>query len=155
MGETMIANMKQAISNVLELMFFMSIQIDEDGMVSEDWPAEGQAFIGARLDFCGPVSGAVNLLVPVALAREITANFLGLDEGEVTADQDRDTVKEALNMVGGHMLSLTETPAEYRLGIPAIVPEAEVDPCAFADKSGHTVFIAAGDHRMAARITPA
>ena len=153
MGVSMTQNMKQAISNVLELMFFMSIQFGEEGVTPADWPEEGQKFIGAQLDFSGPESGTVHLLMPVALAREITANFLGLDQEEVTVDQDGDTVKEALNMMGGHMLSLTQKPEKFRLGIPVIVPETETDPSVYAGNDANTVFADAGEHLMAARIT--
>ena len=152
MKEIMTTNMKQAISNVLELMFFISIQIVEDEDPSGGRPLNGQACIGATLGFSGPVSGAYYLLVPLEMAREITANFLGLDDGEVSPEQERDTVKEALNMIGGHMLSLAEKPDDFQLGIPAIISEATEDPDAFAGKKENNIFIEAGPYRMAAGI---
>lgn len=151
MSKTMMTNMKQAISNVLELMFFVSIQIVGNER-TPDRPYEGQDCIGATLGFSGPVSGAYYLLVPIGLAREITANFLGLDDGEVGADQAQDTVKEALNMIGGHMLSLAENPDDFQIGIPEIIPGKHVDLDACSGKSENAIFIEAGSYCMAAGI---
>ena len=117
MKQNMTTNLKQAISNVLELMFFVSVQIMEDEKPSNGNSFNGQACIGANLAFTGPLSGTYYLLMPQEMAREITANFLGLDEDEVSGDQEQDTVKEALNMIGGHMLSLTDAPDNFQLGI--------------------------------------
>ena len=152
MKQIMTTNLKQAISNVLELMFFVSVQIREDYDPAAATPLNGQACIGATLAFSGPLSGAYYLLIPQEMAREITANFLGLDEDEVSAGQEQDTVKEALNMIGGHMLSLTDAPDSFQLGIPAIIPQQATDPGVYAGNKEDTIFIDAGSYRMVAGI---
>ena len=153
MKQMMTTNLKQAISNVLELMFFVPVQIMDEETPSPADPLNAQACIGATLAFNGPLSGSYYLLIPQEMAREITANFLGLDEDEVSMDQEQDTVKEALNMIGGHMLSLTEEPDNFQLGIPAIIPEKEAVSGAIAHDTENTIFIEAGSYHMAAGIT--
>ena len=152
MKQIMTTNLKQAISNVLELMFFVSVQILEDEKPSEGNPFNGQACIGATLAFTGPLSGSYYLLIPQEMAREITANFLGLEEEEVSGDQEQDTVKEALNMIGGHMFSLTEEPDNFKLGIPAIIPQPEADSGVYSGGKQNTIFMEAGPYRMFAGI---
>jgi CheY-specific phosphatase CheX len=152
MKQIMTTNLKQAISNVLELMFFVSVQVMEDENPSTEKPLNGQPCIGATLAFSGPLSGSYYLFIPQAMAREITANFLGLDDDEVSGSQAQDTVKEALNMIGGHMLSLTEAPDNFQLGIPAIIPEPEAGPGGCSDGRQNAIFIEAGSYRMIAGI---
>ena len=50
------------------------------------------------------------------------------------------------------MLSLTEDPDHFQLGIPAIIPELEADPGAYAGNKENTIFIEAGSYRMIAGI---
>jgi len=152
MRQIMTTNLKQAISNVLELMFFVSVQVMEDENPSSEKPLNGQPCIGATLAFSGPLSGSYYLLIPQEMARVITANFLGLDDDEVTGNQAQDTVKEALNMIGGHMLSLTEEPDNFQLGIPAIIPELDTDPGAYSGSRENAILIDAGSYRMIAGI---
>jgi len=150
MRKKMKTNMKQAISNVLELMFFISIQFKEEGGLPDGRSPRDQTSIMATLGFSGPVSGSYYLLIPVAMAKEITANFLGLGEEEVSTVQERDTVKEALNMIGGHMLSLTDQPDGYQLGIPEIISEADSNTC--AKENDNAIYFEAGEHCMTAGV---
>ena len=88
MKQMMTMNLKQAISNVLEMMFFVPVQIVEEMPPLGVKPFRGEACIGATLAFSGPLSGYYYLMIPQEMAREITANFLGLDEDEVSGDQE-------------------------------------------------------------------
>jgi len=152
MKETMTMNMKQAISNVLELMFFLPVQFVENESPVREWLPRSQVYTGATLGFSGPVSGSYYLLIPVAMAKEITANFLGLSEEEVNEAQESDTVKEALNMIGGHMLSLVDKPDGYQLGIPEIIAENEFDMNADTGKNENVIFFEAEGNHLAAGI---
>ena len=152
MRETMTMNMKQAISNVLELMFFLPVQFVENESPVREWLPRSQVYTGATLGFSGPVSGSYYLLIPVAMAKEITANFLGLSEEEVNEAQESDTVKEALNMIGGHMLSLVDKPDGYQLGIPEIIFEAGFDMNADTGKKENVIYIEAEGNHLAAGI---
>jgi chemotaxis protein CheY-P-specific phosphatase CheC len=152
MKETMMLHMKQAISNVLELMFFQSVQFNEKDCLLSEWMPPDQSHIAATLRFTGPVSGAYYFIVPVDMAKEITANFLGLDENEISDAQERDTVKEALNMIGGHMLSLLDKPEGFQLGIPEIVPEPRLDMKVYTEKIENVTLIETDKNHLAACI---
>jgi len=152
MRETMTMNMKQAISNVLELMFFLPVQFVENECPVREWLPRSQVYTGATLGFTGPVSGSYYLLVPAVMAKEITANFLGLSEEEVNEAQESDTVKEALNMIGGHMLSLVDKPDGYQLGIPEIIAENEFDMNADTGKNENVIFFEAEGNHLAAGV---
>ena len=152
MRETMTMNMKQAISNVLELMFFLPIQFTKNECPVSEWLIQDQVYTGATLGFTGLVSGSYYLLIPAVMAKEITANFLGLSEEEVNEAQESDTVKEALNMIGGHMLSLVDKPDGYQLGIPEIISEAGFDMNADTGKKENVIYIEAEGNHLAAGI---
>jgi CheY-specific phosphatase CheX len=112
--------MKDAIFNVLETMFFQVVQFVEDVGI-EEWFEGEQKLIGAALDFEGPFSGSFFFFVSADKASKITADFLGLEMEEVDENQREDTVKEALNMIGGNMLSRSEEMDGFRLGIPKVI----------------------------------
>ncbi|MBU4010094.1 MAG: chemotaxis protein CheX, partial [Proteobacteria bacterium] len=103
-GEMMKA-MKQAISEVMDKMFFMPVQVNEKTGALSDWFTCEEPIVGATLDFKGPRMGFSYILLPAGFAREITANFLGSTEGTISEKQEQDTLKEALNMIVGYMLS--------------------------------------------------
>ncbi len=150
--ETMLESMRVAISNVLETMFFEPVQISENNCTLQEWFSDKQSLLGATLDFTGSSSGACFLLIPSDLAGEITANFLGLAVQETDEEQKRDTIKEALNMIGGHMFSIFDNVGSINLGIPELIEENSLTHYKLGDMKGDTVFIDTGDNRLAAGI---
>ncbi|MGB5158655.1 MAG: chemotaxis protein CheX [Desulfobacterales bacterium] len=116
-GEMMMA-MKQAISEVMDKMFFMPVRINEKPAALSEWFLSEKALVGATLDFTGTQAGFSYLFVPAGFAREITANFLGFSEDTISEKHERDTVKEALNMIVGYMLSQFDKKDAYKIGIP-------------------------------------
>lgn len=124
-GEMMKA-MQQAISDVMNKMFFLPMQINEKGLALREWFSSKQPLVGATLSFTGPSSGFSYLLIPAEVAREITADFLGLDKEAINRKQETDTVKEALNMIAGHMFSQFDAEGAFQLGIPNLINESEL-----------------------------
>ena len=145
-----IMNLKQATSNVFETMFFEPVQFSGDAETIGDWLSKGKALVGATLNFNGPDSGSYILVMPGRLNKVITANFLGLDMEEVNVTQENDTVKEALNMIGGHMLSLFDTEGLYQLGIPEIIDESGLDM--LRHKEGRYILMETEQDRLATGI---
>ncbi len=106
------AAMRKAISDVLETMFFLTVDF-------EDRPPEGQ------LSLCQagiPVwledgRMTVTLSMVEDFARMAAANFLGVDDDRVDDNEVADVVREMANMVGGGFI---ENPGDTkaRLGIP-------------------------------------
>ena len=134
-----ITNLKQATSNVLETMFFEPVQFTGEADTLNDWLCDSQDLVGVTLSFTGSNSGSFVLLLPGSLTKGITANFLGMSEEDIDTNQENDTVKEALNMIGGHMLSLFDTEGKYQLGIPEIISENSFD--VFNHKKGQYILM--------------
>lgn len=150
--ETMMKTMRQAISNVLETMFFQPVQITGKNSTLQEWFSNKESLLGAALRFTGPSEGSFYVIIPVKLVSEITANFLGLDEEEVNAEQKIDTLKEALNMIGGHMFSLFDKEGDISLGIPELIEEEKMKAYRSGKIKGDTLFIETADSHMAAGV---
>jgi CheY-specific phosphatase CheX len=145
----MMTNLKQAISSVLETMFFLPVQIIEESSLWDNWSQQKTQVWHVAVGFSGPVNGSFFLLVPASLAQEITANFLGLDEAEVVPSQESDTVKEALNMIGGYVLSEVDQADEFQIGIPEVVSDGQTDLANLQLEPHHTIIIETEDNNLA------
>jgi adenylosuccinate synthase len=93
-------------------MFFEPLQIIEKDMTLQEWFSDNSSIIGATLGFSGPLTGSFYFLIPVSAADEIDSNFLGIETEEIDDEQRMDTVKEALNMIGGGSFSLFDKDGE-------------------------------------------
>ncbi len=109
----MLENLKAATFEVLETMFFL---------FPEDLEEAADLFHGQGLKAWVPMEGPKNfrvgLTLSLGLAREMAANFLGLEKDEVTPDRLEDVLKEMANMVAGSFLTKEQVPEAYNLGPP-------------------------------------
>jgi len=112
--------MKASISEVLEQMFFMPIEFVAPDPARPD-PESGDASMVAKLGFSGSPSGTFMLLVPVALAQSVSADFLGTAVQSLTDDQVAGTVLEMVNMLAGSALSTYDHRALFDLQIPQLI----------------------------------
>jgi len=81
----------------------------------------------ATVSFRGPFSGELALAVPVMLARQIAAAFLGdSDVDDETAI--RDMVGEFANMACGTWLTAVNDAGCFDLAHPEVLPAADLDP---------------------------
>ena len=150
--EIMMEMMKQAISDVLETMFFQPVQISSKNGTLQEWFSDKQSLLGAILSFGGPFAGSIYIVIPVNLVKEITANFLGIEKEEVNENQKSDAVKEALNIIGGHMFSLFDKEGDISLGIPELIEENNLKHDNLGEIKGNTFFIKTEDNRRAALV---
>ncbi|NQT55154.1 MAG: chemotaxis protein CheX [Desulfobacteraceae bacterium] len=148
----MMKAMKASISNVLETMFYQMVQIVDDDCSLQTWFDQGQPLLGATLNFAGASEGTFYVIIPIEVANEITANFLGLDTGEIDAGQRTDTVKEALNMISGGMLSIFDPKGAVKLGIPEMIAKDDLSYDKLKDLQGDVILLETEDNRMAAAI---
>ncbi len=117
------APMRKAISEVLETMFFLSIDF-------EDRAPEGRlGLCEARIPVWlkgGELSVALSMVED--FARMAAANFLGVDDDRVDDGEVADVVREMANMVGGGFIeNAGDTSA--RLGIPTFSrTHVEIEP---------------------------
>lgn len=151
-AETMVKTLKEAISNVLETMFFQPVQFVDFSCSLQEWFSGRESLLGATLDFRGPSSGSLFFLAPLKVLREMTANFLGLSEEKIDKDQQADTVKEILNMMGGQMLSLIDKEGLFKIGIPELIDIHDQTDTRLGGLKGDKLLIQTEDNRLAAGI---
>ena len=113
--------LQESVNEVLERMFFVET-LGEAADPAED-PQANEIAVG--LSFQGEPSGSFLLRLTGAAARQIAADFLGIDEAEVSDTQTSDVVRELANMICGSVLSRVESAATFRLAAPRIVPPLE------------------------------
>lgn len=147
--DTMMTTLREAISNVLETMFFQPVQIVDNDRTLLEWFSQNESLLGTTLDFNGPLSGSLYLIIPMKVVSEITANFLGLRAEEIDEGQKRDTVKETLNMIGGNTLSHSDRKSVFKLGIPKLIEEHDLAYDKLGDLRGDFVLIETEDNHLA------
>ncbi len=147
-----VENLREAIFDVLKTMFFEPLQAVEKDITLLDWFSRKQALFAAKLTFSGPKNGFFYMIVPESVATEITANFLGIDESETDTEQKIDTIKEALNMIGGRVFSFFDREGEYKLNIPELISVEAHKHEILKKINGKTVFIELTDNRLAAGV---
>jgi len=148
----MLRTMTDSIFNVLESMFFLIVQTADNDCPLQEWFAQNPSVVGATLGFKGSFEGSFYLLMPLEIAYEITGNFLGLDLEEIDEEQMKDTVKEALNMIGGGFLSLFDTKGTIKLGIPQLVGNGDLFLDDFLALKDDIIRIETENNRLAAGI---
>jgi hypothetical protein len=120
--------MREAISNVLETMFFLVPAFDEGenrhGFHQRPFFLESSIVITGQTQHLRLLFRATR-----AFASVLTSNFLGVGQDEVAPDEMEDTLKELANMVGGDFLARLPA-ANWELGIPRLEPpKTDVDAC--------------------------
>jgi len=113
--------MKNSISDVLETMFFLSLDFSDDIDILEQWDTGKDPVIAAKLSFSGPLSGYAVFCIPKKSALSITADFMGKDEQEISDDQINETIKEIINMIIGNTFSMYVPDVVFDLGVPELV----------------------------------
>jgi CheY-specific phosphatase CheX len=111
--------LRDSVDEVLEKMFFAETLGEASGPdEAGDLPADT---ITVELTFQGEPSGSMCLRLTDDSAREIAADFLGLERAEISSDQISEVVRELANMICGSVLSRVESAATFHLGVPRIV----------------------------------
>jgi len=113
--------MKNSISDVLETMFFLPLDVCDTANPEELINFETENILASKLTFKGPFSGHLVFLIPEELAFSLTANFLGKNEDRVSNDHVTETVKEIINMIAGNTFSIFNPRAVFDLDIPKLV----------------------------------
>ncbi|MFO7714233.1 chemotaxis protein CheX [Desulfosarcina sp.] len=144
--------MKASISEVLETMFFMPVDFGP----TDEKSAESIATINpvaARLEFSGSEKGCFHLQVPEALARNISADFMGIDPTRLTRDDVTGTVNEMINMLAGNTLSHYDPTVAFDLSVPEKVPAEKQPPERTGASAMVRLHIQTLDNRMLLAVT--
>lgn len=104
-------------SQVFETMFFTFLE-PMAGLPANGPGATDGIYIRSMVSLKANGSGEVILYLPSPLARDLTLNFLGLEDLAVTPQQVVDTAKETVNMVAGGLLGVLDPEGRCILGIP-------------------------------------
>jgi hypothetical protein len=118
--------MRDAISNVLETMFFLVPGFEE--IQSTEAYQQRPFFLESSITMASEIQ---NLRLLFRVTRDfvtlITANFLGVGQEEVSIEEMEDTLKELANMVGGDCLARLPSNS-WKLGIPKLdQPKTNLD----------------------------
>jgi len=107
----------ETLSEVFETMYFTFLEpVFEMPGAEELEKVDG--YYEARISFRGSRSGTFRFYLPRRLARNITVNFLGVDDEDVNESQVLDTVKETANMATGSLLGKIDPGGTLKLGLP-------------------------------------
>lgn len=146
--DAMTKAMKASISDVLEQMFFLPIDIVDGGEPDNPAGPDDQTLVTAGVAFEGVLAGRFSLTIPSDLAVSITADFLGTLPEELALDQVRETVKEMINMLAGNALSIYDADSAINLRIPEILTGTKDTPNQSADGDTIGIDIETLDSRM-------
>jgi CheY-specific phosphatase CheX len=131
----MLENLKAATFEVLETMFF----IFPEGLGNALDLFHGPG-LRAWVPVAGPKNFRVGLTLPLSLAREMAANFLGMEKDEVPSDKMEDVVKETANMVAGTFLTKEHVPEAYNL-MPPEAQLLDLDAQNWQENSHHLLLV--------------
>ena len=82
--------MKNSISEVLETMFFLPVDVSDTDLTKIPCHLENDQISVTKLNFSGPFSGSFVLFIPDEFAVSLTADFLGKDVENVKRDHQYD-----------------------------------------------------------------
>jgi len=113
------ATLSGVLENVLEQFAFMFCEPVEFDQV----PVPDEPLLQASMTYSGPSTGSLAIAVPQALAAEVAANALGIDDEEESGAASHDALRELLNVICGQMLTAIagEEPV-FDLSIPEVTP---------------------------------
>lgn len=128
----------ETFSEVFETMFFTFLEPLEEAPGKEEL-GSGK-FIEATIGYSGGCNGNFLFYFPWELGKNITVNFLGIDEGEVQDRQIADTAAETANMAIGGLLGKLDPGGTASLAIPQASVLDDFSPDALLGATGLCMF---------------
>jgi CheY-specific phosphatase CheX len=125
----MMKDMKKAmaasISEVLETMFYMPLELEDTGDPDKRGLFDISDLRVCRLSFKGRMTGHMVMMIPENLLAAMAVDFMGEDMENITRVHTDGIIKEVVNMVLGHMLSNLDEKSDFHLGIPELLEGRE------------------------------
>ena len=125
MKKILMKAMMTSISEVMETMFFLPVEFEEESTLAACGLSKEKKIV-CRLTFTGDVSGSLIIVAPENLVAQMAENFMGEDKDMLTEEHFSGTLTEMLNMVCGNALSKTKSKEPFELGIPEVIDESEI-----------------------------
>ena len=126
MEKTLMTAMKTSISEVMETMFFLPVEFGEESTFDQLDIVEKQSSLASQLKFSGDVTGSLSIIVSNDLISEMTQNFTGESQDQLTNEYLSGTLTEMLNMVCGNALSKTDSKIPFDLEIPEVIDASKI-----------------------------
>jgi CheY-specific phosphatase CheX len=126
----MIQNLKNAIvtsiSDVLETMFYMVTELDEN-VSQESFKIKNEdALVGCYLNFKGVFTGTFYVFIPEKELQSMAVDFMGMRPENLTASHASGTLKEVVNMIAGNSFGRYDDMLEFQLGIPEMIDKEDL-----------------------------
>lgn len=115
--------MTASISEVLETMFYMPLEFDDCTTPERNALLESPDLRICKLTFSGKLKGYFLMAIRESLLVSMARDFMGEDKDSITRQHADGIIKEALNMVAGHMFANMDEKTEYNLGIPELMED--------------------------------
>jgi len=128
----------ETFSEVFETMFFTFLEPLEEVPGKEE--VANDRFIEAKISYSGGFNGSFLFYFPWELGKNITVNFLGVDEDTVIDRQIIDTAAETANMAIGSLLGKLDPGGTASLAIPQTRVLDNFSPETLLDATGLCVF---------------
>ena len=108
-----------AVETFEGLAFMFGFPEDEENGGSDD------AMVVTRVCFRGPFSGRLVMAVSRQVVQELTANMLGIDDGEeVASDDQADALRETINVICGNLLpAIGGKEAVFDIEMPGVITD--------------------------------
>lgn len=115
MNAAISARLAEVTTDTLERLAFIFASPVVDAPAAEE-----SALETVRVDFSGAFTGGLELSLSASVLAELAANMLGADEGlTLTVDEQRDALKELVNVVCGNLLpAIAGHAQEFSIGTP-------------------------------------
>ena len=132
MMKTFLTAMMTSISEVMETMFYLPVEFDQNlTLIQSGMDKDRQSMRACQLEFTGAFSGCFTLLIPNDLLLEMTENFMGESRERLEEVHAVGTLTETLNMICGNTLSRLNSSPPLELDIPKVmdpsnIPESEL-----------------------------
>ncbi|MCP4118094.1 MAG: chemotaxis protein CheX [Desulfobacteraceae bacterium] len=121
MKTNLMTAMKTSISEVMESMFYLPVEISHADTMAIGELISSRDVAGGRLEFTGPCSGSFSLFVPRDLLTVMTENFMGEPRKTLSVEHFEGVLKECLNMIAGNTLRSMADASSYDLHVPDMV----------------------------------
>ncbi len=126
MMKPLMTAMKISISEVMETMFYLPVEIGEELTITQSGMNNNKTSSACKINFFGSVSGCFILVISNDLLGEITENFIGEPKEDLNSDYFSGTLIEMLNMICGNALSKIDAEIPFELSIPELVDASKI-----------------------------
>ncbi len=126
MKKILMKAMTTSISEVLETMFYLPIEIGDESTLSQSGMDMDVPNLACQLKFTGDFSGNFTLVIPKNLLEEITEDFMGESRDSLGEEHLSGTLTEILNMICGNALKKIKSKTPFDLDIPRVIDEFKI-----------------------------